>query len=131
MPILIDHQPVNLNGTQEIGPATVPAGVRFFTLSLARCTDATPNFWPNVATTLNAELRISSDNWVSSFGVVKFGNAVGGIAVIPPIMGGGQDPSSSMQGWIPSPLQGANWRIKAFTTVINGPLVSQLTVEVS
>jgi hypothetical protein len=127
MTLLLDHRPINVpTGTQEFGPANVPSTVTSFGVRLARCTTATPTFWPNASTTVNASLLLSNDGGATyPRGAGGFTGA-GGIIKVQ----GVEAPESNMFGGVSAPL-GAGWQIKAVITVTGGPLVSQLTVEVT
>jgi hypothetical protein len=127
MAVLLDHQPINVpTGTREFGPANVPPTATTFGVRLARCTTATPTFWPNASTGVNAQLLLSNDGGATYPRGAGAFTGVGGITTVK----GVEAQESNMFGGISQPL-GPNWQIKAVVTVTNGPLVSQLTVEVT
>lgn len=78
---IVTSQPLNLpSGTQNIPTTALPVEVTSLTISIARCTTATPTVWPDIATTLSLQLEISVDggeNWTPGGGLT----AVGGIAL--------------------------------------------------
>jgi hypothetical protein len=126
---LIDHQNVSIaTGTQEFGPADIPSTVTNFTIRLARHTTATPTFWPNAITTIDAKLFLSND------GGVTFPRGAGGFTSVGGTLlgkgGVGEIPETVFSGTIPIPV-GVGWKIKAVVIVGNGPLVSQLTIQVA
>lgn len=122
MAVLINHQPINFSGSQSFGPVTVTDGLNALVVRLARCTTATPTFWPNAVTSVDAQLELSMDGgatWESAGGL----GSVGGINTL---RGGGESTETVLR----CPLRSGNARrLRATVTVVNGPLVSQLTVE--
>lgn len=125
MAIVLNHVAINIpTGTHEYGPANVPNNGETFIVRLARCTDATPQFWPNPATSVKANVWMSTDGGATwPFIVIGFG-AEGGIYIR---RDGVQSPESSAQGFMQR--QGGR-QIKAEVIVENGPLLSELTVEI-
>lgn len=124
MPVLIDHQNISVPvGSQNFGPANVPDSSNVITFRLARCTTATPSFWPSAGVTVQAQMYVSLDGgntWVDSAG---FGSS-GGIHVN---RLGIEVPESTVRCPLPP---GTGRRVKATVTVAGETLVSQLTVEV-
>ncbi len=125
MTILVDHLPVNITtGTQEFGPVNVPSSITHFKIGLARHTDATPTFWPNTETLINAQIFLSTDGGLTypqgAGGMISHGGTA--------VFGGQQVPESSCQGTITA---AAGRKAKAIVTVTSGPLLSQITVEVT
>jgi len=128
--ILIDHQNINIaSGTQEFKvPTDIADTTTSFTIRLARCTSVNKNFWPNASTAVNAQLFLSNDGGLTYPRGAGAFTAVGGIITGP--TGGELTESVAGPGTIPAPV-GPGWQIKGVITVTNGPLRSQITVEVS
>lgn len=126
MAILLNHVAVNIpTGAQEFGPANVPNNGEIFTLRMARCTTATPTFWPDAATTINANIWISFDGGTTwPYILIGFGSN-GGIYTL---RNGTQLAESVATGF--AVRQGGR-QIKAEIVVTNGPLVSEITMEVT
>src|SRR5262245_24525695 len=121
MAILVDHQPVNLaTGTHTFGPFTVVGG-GLVNVRLARCTTATPSFWPNVATGVALSVENSPDSGATWLGMAGF-TSNGGILIG---RGGAEVPETTMR----CPLPPSATRLRAIIVVTSGPLVSQVTLE--
>jgi hypothetical protein len=123
--VIIDHQPINQpSGSREYIIGAVPSNVTSCTVRLARCTSATPTFWPNANTQANADIWLSYDGG-TTYPIILIGfGASGGIGLINGVevaesAASGSDPAGAIAGR----------RLKAVITIQNGPLVSQLTVE--
>ena len=128
MTVIIDHAPVSIaSGSREFGPVDVPVGTTAFKISLARCTSATPTLWPNATTTIDARIVVAKDG--INFDYPAGGMTASGGIVIGPT--GNQVAVSSVGPGTFSPPSEAGWKAKAVIAVINGPLVSELTVEVT
>lgn len=124
MAIIIDHAPINVSsGSQEFGPANISNPVSTIILRLARSTTLTPTFWPNGATTVKAQLLISLDGGTTYQESCGLGGE-GGIYIK---RDGTEATESTVRCALPA---GTGRKGKALITVTNGPLVSQLTVEV-
>jgi len=54
-------------GVTPIPQTSLGVSVKSVTLSLARCTTATPTIWPSAATTLVIALEVSYDGGVMAF----------------------------------------------------------------
>jgi hypothetical protein len=124
MPIIIDHVPVNQpSGSRTYGPANVSNAVSDITIRIARCTTATPTFWPNDTTTLAVTIEVSVNGGAFQFccGFESFGGINIG-------KGGQEATESVVQCSMPG---GINRQARATVVVTGGPLVSQLTVETS
>jgi len=126
--ILIDHQSINQpTGTRDYGPANVADGLTSATLRLARCTSASPTFWPNQSTQVIAQAWISFDGGVTFPYLAVPLAGKGGIVTNPKT---GVEVQESGVRFTGVPL-GSGRMIKATVAVTNGPLVSQITVEVA
>jgi len=128
MTTLIDHVPINQpTGTHTYGAYNVPDGVSSATLRIARCTTATPTFWPNASTTVDAKAMMSFDNGATFPYQVATISSKGGIVTHPDTGEQVTETGVSVTGV----RLGANRKIQATITVTNGPLVTQVTLEVS
>lgn len=120
---IVDNLPITIqSGSQLIGPANVPKGSTAVIVHLARCTTATPTFWPDVNTQLQCFVEVSLDNgqhWQPNNGF----SAIGGILLA---RDGSEIPESTMT----CPIPAGTDRMRFNVTVTNGPLVSALTTEV-
>lgn len=67
------------SGTFQIPATSIGASVTSLTLSLARCTTATPTIWPNQTTTLDMQLEVSFDNRASWLPGGSITGAKGGV----------------------------------------------------
>jgi len=124
MSLLIDHQNINIgNGPTEFGPANVPDGVTLAKLSLARKTSGN-NLWPNEATLIDATIVISLDGGVTYPFSAGGMTAAGGLLVIQGV--------ELAEQWIEANCPpGIGRRAKAIVNVTNGPLRSEITIEVT
>jgi len=110
-------------GTFQIPPSDLGA-VSFTSLilSLARCTAATPQFWPNAATGLDMALEVSYDGgstWEPGGAIT---GATGGIETTKI----GENPTASFTFSYPTQPN----QVRGTLTVTNGPLVTQGSVSV-
>lgn len=122
MAVLINHQPINFSGSQSFGPVAVPSGLNTLVVRLARCTTATPTFWPNAATVVTIGLEISLDGGTTWQGAGGF-SGPGGIQTR-------RQGGEYTEVVLTCPLATGNARqLRASASVVGGPLVSQLTVE--
>lgn len=122
--VLINAAPISLaSGTQTFGPINVPDAMSNLFIKLARCTTATPTFWPNVATQVTARILVSYDGGLT-FPILVIGFAASGGIYVPRT--GIEAPFSIARG-NDAPRVGR--KIRAEIEVTNGPLVSQVTVE--
>lgn len=104
-------------GVHEFGPATVSNKAVRLGFSVARCTTATPDIWPNEATTIFVELEGSLDNGATWAEWGSWG-AKGGIHVR-------KDGTELPESWMMGPLiAGNNRRLRIRVTITNGPLRS-------
>lgn len=122
--VFLDHQPISIpNGTQTHGPFDIPDGATEVEFRIARSTTATPTLWPSSGTTLSAQIECSFDggtNWELQSG---FGATGGGVQ---PFKGGEMvDNFLVLLGLRLAP----NRKIRGKTTVVNGPVITQLTVK--
>ena len=125
MAVLINAMPVNIaTGTQIFGPVLVPDGLTMISLKLARQTTLTPLFWPLEATRITADMEVSLDGG-ATFRHVCGITAGGGI-----VIGKQGEAMHNILTCEPLP-SGTSRRLRVVSTVTNGPLVSELTVEVN
>lgn len=122
--IFLDHQPITIaNGVQTHGPFDIPNGSTEVELRIARCTTATPTLWPSAGTTLSAQIECSFDGGANYEPQSSFGASPGGIM---PFRGGElADNFLVLNGLRLAPSR----KIRGKTTVVNGPVVTQLTVK--
>lgn len=125
MAIIINHMSITLrNGARTFGPALIPDGLSSITLRLARSTTLTPLFWPLAATRIIVDMEISTDGG-TTFRDACGMSAVGGIAFHRE-----GEATESVVMCQPLPA-GVARQVRVLTTVTDGPLVSELTVEVT
>lgn len=125
MAVLINHMPITLaTGSQTFGPVLVPDGLTSITLRLARNTTATPLIWPLEATRITADMEISTDGGITYRHVCGV-TAGGGL-----VQGKQGEATETVLTCLPLPA-GSGRRVRVPTTVVSGPLVSELTVEVT
>jgi hypothetical protein len=119
--IVQDRAVVIPSGSFSIPAENVPDTLTSVRFSLKRCTTATPTFWPNIATVLNAEAWLSIDG--AAFRMCGFVlGAPGGIEVENSI-------EQPLWWWGFSLFPGVNRQARFEVSVVNGPLVSELTLE--
>jgi len=105
-------------GERTFGPFNVPDSATSFYLEVARCTTATPDIWPNEATTFSVAMEGSTDNgqtWIPAGGG---GGSPGGIR----ISHGAEIPNTTIT--VPLPAL-TNRKMRITTTIVNGPLRTQ------
>lgn len=120
--IVLNAVPVNQpTGTASYGPVPVDDTANYVEWQLKRNTVATPQFWPLDTTTLEIRLFCSPD----LVNPIYTAGAKGGSA--PARVGGGESPQSS--GRVNLPKRSSR-QLTAKVTVVNGPLVSELTLLV-
>ncbi len=110
------------SGATVIPQTAVPANVTSATLTLTRCTTATPDVWASISTTLALALEASYDGGVTFLPGGGM-TAEGGVA----LRRGAESPSTVgifSYGAPPTHIQGT-------VTVANGPLVTTVTLAVS
>ena len=126
--ILIDHAPINQpSGSHDYGPFSVPDGATGATLRLARCTTATPTFWPNASTAVDAKVWLSFDGGTTYPTQLIHVTSAGGIIVHPDT--GSEVTETGVS--VSNVKLGTGRKVKATFNVTNGPWVSQATLEVS
>lgn len=114
------------SGVHELGPANLPDDLNEITISLARCTTATPSNWPNSNTIIAITLSISPDGGVTWQDVGGF-SAAGGILLRS--LDNSELAATSFNIQTPLTTGGTGRKIKATATVTNGPLPSIVTIE--
>ncbi len=127
MTTLIDHQSINLaTGTRTIGPVDIADGINTIEFRIARCTTATPTFWPNASTTLTLAIEVSYDGGASW----NFESSVNGIhGGIEPGLHGVTERADDFLILTGLP-QTSGRKLRGQLQIANGPLVSQFTVNV-
>lgn len=121
--LLIDHQSINFNGNRTFEQVIKGFAGMMLVIRLARCTTATPNFWPSATNLVTARISTSADGGTTWQEWTAF-SGVGGI-----IPDGNEEISreateSSVVGPIPSNAN--RIQIVVSTTSI---LRSELTAE--
>ena len=124
MAILINHMAVNQpSGSQTYGPALIPNNLTQVIFKLARNTTATPLFWPLTETTLSLDFEVSF-NAGQTWQPVCGATAQGGLVI-------GKGGVEAAETVVACPIPpGSARRCRVIVVVANGPLVSELTVEV-
>lgn len=113
-------------GSHDLGPANLPDNLSNITLSLARCTTATPLNWPNESTTIAVTLYISPDGGTTWTNVGGF-TAAGGIL----LRSLDNSELAATAFYIQTPLTtgGTGRKIKATVVVTGGPLSSIASID--
>jgi len=125
MPTVLVQTPVNQpTGTHDYGPVNMPDSLAQATVRLARCTTATPSYWPNTSTRVSAQVLMSFDGGITFPHLIVGFSATGGIIYD---KDGNEIPESNART-VDMP-GGLGRKVKATVSVTNGPWVSQLTVE--
>lgn len=105
-------------GEFTIPVTSLPASINTLTVSVARCTTATPTIWPDPATTLMVQTQYSYDGAVTW----DFPDTWGGVGGI------FHDPKTNTDIAMTSSQQvfdkGSPTHVKGKLTVTNGPLVT-------
>ena|SRR3990167_7604324 len=123
MPKLIQGQVITIAaGRHQYPDFDVPDANDRITITLKRCTSATPSHWPNAITTLNLMIEVSFDGGATWQDFLGFG-AEGGIFTK---RDGTQAADSSATAVLP---QGTGRKLRFRMDVANGPLVSQVDLE--
>lgn len=121
--LVVDQKNFTLpNGATPIPQVALPANSTKMVLSLARCTTATPTFWPNTNQTIHVDLQFSYDGG-ASWQVANAFDSSGGIVTFH-----GQEVAQSTGTWIyaPNPTH-----LRGQLIVTNGPVRTSVTVDVS
>src|SRR5262245_16489402 len=124
MALLIDHQPITQpTGTVRYGPRNIDDTFTMISCRLARCTSTTPTFWPNASTGFSFLFEVSVDG--GPFEENSGAASIGGIYI-------GGDGTEVPETVVECTIRpGINRQARLAVTVTGGPLVSQLTVEVT
>ena len=124
MPVLINAFPVSLpSGSIEIGPVDVPNNVHTAILRIRRMTTAAPQFWNDPATHIQVDLYVSVDGGAFQH-IAGFGSE-GGIVF-------GKDGKEAEFSTLSIIIPRVNNRqAKAVVSVVNGPLVTEVTLSVN
>lgn len=122
--VLINALPVSIeSGTNEIGPVVIPDGLQRIKLRFKRATTLTPTFWTNPVTKIDARLDVSYDGG-QTFQLACAFEMYGGIRA-------GRNGVELSESFVQCSLQpGTSRLVKASVTVTNGPLASEVSVEV-
>ncbi len=125
MAVLIDHQAINVpQGSRSFQAANANLAGRELVIRLARCTTATPSFWPLATTTVSVSISISTDGgttWRQAGGFSSAGGIVHGPGPAAP-----EATESALTCQIPADAN----RVKADVSV-SARLITQLTVEIN
>lgn len=110
-------------GSRSFGPVTLPDGVSSITVSVTRCTSATPTIFSDPASKISIEIEASFDGgatWVSGG---EF-EALGGVHM----RHDGSEGAASSATWTWPP--GSGRRLRGSVTVSGSTIRTALTVEV-
>lgn len=126
MTVLVQDFPVNLpTGPGSLPVQNVPDGLTSGTMRMRRCTTATPAFWPNANTILGCKLWMSTDNGANWTYHGGFDGSAGGIRFD---RGAGVELDFDTTRFDLPPVP--NRKVRFDFSVQNGPLVSEVTLEV-
>jgi hypothetical protein len=119
---IVRNRAVNVpSGVRQLTAENVPDALKRLVFQLKRATTTTPSFWPNAATLLNITAFISIDGGPFNQ-CAKVIGAPGGIL----IEDGAEQP---VWWWHFTLWPGVNRQVRFDVEVVNGPLVSELTLE--